>query len=62
MGADVALLQETGQVPKDVAGEVEIDNVDRPDDLYDRWPMVVKLSDRLWIEVAGRGFWECEKY
>ena len=50
MGADVALLQEAGQVPEDVASQVEINNVDRPDDLYDRWPMVVKLSDRVEVE------------
>ena len=50
MDADVALLQEAGQVPEDVAGQVEVDNVDRPGDLYDRWPMVVGLSDRVEVE------------
>lgn len=50
MGADVALLQEAGQVPEDVASQVEVDNAGRPNDLYDRWPMVVKLSDRVEVE------------
>ena len=50
MEADVALLQEAGQVPEDVASQVETDNADRLDDLYDRWPMVVKLSDRVEVE------------
>ncbi len=50
MDADVALLQEAGQVPEDVADQVEIASADRPDDLYDRWPMVVKLSDRIEVE------------
>ncbi len=50
MDADVALLQEAGQVPEDVAGDVETDSADLPDDLYDRWPRVVKLSDRVEVE------------
>ena len=50
MDADVALLQEVGQVPEDVADLVEVDNIDRPDYLYDRWPIVVKLSDRVEVE------------
>lgn len=50
MDADVALLQEAGQVPEDVASQVETDNADLPDDLYDRWPIVAKLSDRVEVE------------
>ena len=64
MGADIALLQEAGPVPPDVAGEVDTGPVEHWDshvwnsrwyegrfkDLYDRWPMVVKLSDRVEVE------------
>ena len=64
MDADVALLQEAGQVPPDVAEKVDIGpreawdshswNSDwwkgRFPNLFDRWPMVVKLSDRVDVE------------
>ena len=64
MGADIALLQEAGPVPPDVADEVDTGPVEHWDshvwnshwyegrfkDLYDRWPMVVKLSDRVEVE------------
>ena len=64
MDADVALLQETGRPPADVASSVDTGPTDHWDShawnsrwyegrfkrLYDRWPMVVKLSDRVEIE------------
>ena len=64
MGADVALLQEAGPPPADVAPEVDTGPADHWDShgwnsrwyegrferLYDRWPMVVKLSDRVDVE------------
>ena len=64
MDADVALLQEAGQVPPDVATKVNTGDrehwdshvwnsdwySDRWDRLSDRWPMVVKLSDRVDVE------------
>lgn len=64
MDADVALLQEAGQVPEDVADRVDTGTREHWDshvwnsdwysgrfkNLYDRWPMVVKLSDRVEIE------------
>ena len=64
MGADVALLQEAGKVPTDVADRVDTGPVDHWDShvwnsgwyrdrfhkLFDRWPMVVKLSDRVEVE------------
>ncbi|MCY3539712.1 MAG: hypothetical protein OXH10_07670 [bacterium] len=64
MDADVALLQEAGKVPEDVASEVEIGPPEHWDShcwnsewykdrlpfLLDRWPMVVKLSDRVEVE------------
>lgn len=64
MDADVALVQEAASPPADVAGRVDTGpeehwnshlwNSDwyreRPEQPYDRWPMVVKLSDRVDIE------------
>ena len=64
MDADVALLQEAAEPPSDVADRVDIGPVehwdshvwnsrppdDRPPKLFDRWPMVVKLSDRVEVE------------
>ena len=62
--ADVALLQEARTPPPDVVHKIDTGPVDhwdshvwnsrwyrgRFDDLYDRWPMVVKLSDRVEVE------------
>ena len=58
MDADLALLQEVGSVPTDVADRVDTGPEEhwnshkwnRPGYLYDRWPMVVKLSDRVEVE------------
>ena len=64
MDADVAFLQETGRPPADVASSVDTGPADhwdshawnsrwyegRFEELYDRWPMVVKLSDRVEIK------------
>ena len=64
MDADVALLQEAGGYPHDVASKLEIGPrehwdshywnsdwyKDRFPRLYDRWSMVVKLSDRVEVE------------
>ena len=63
MDADIALVQEGGQPPDDVTG-VDIGPKESYDShhwnsdwwkgrwpaLYDRWPMVVKLSDRVEVE------------
>ena len=58
MDADVALLQEVGTIPEDVRHRVELGpyqpwlshdpTTGYPH--YDRWPMVVKLSDRVKVE------------
>ena len=58
MDADVALLQEVGTVPEDVRDRVELSphvpwlshdpTTGQPH--YDRWPMVVRLSDRVKVE------------
>ena len=49
--ADVALLQEAGSPPGDLAHPIEYeDRVFWNRHLYDRWPLVVKLSDRVRVE------------
>ena len=59
MDADVALLQEATPPPPDVAAEVDTGPPEhwdsrwhegRVDRLLDRWPMVVRLSDRVEVE------------
>ena len=64
MDADIALLQEAGQVPSDVADKIDTGPVAHWDShvwnsrwfeckfkaLFDRWSMVVKLSDRVEVE------------
>lgn len=64
MGADVALLQEAGNPPADVAGRVDTGPREHWDShvwnsewykdhypkLYDRWAKVVRLSDRVDVE------------
>ena len=64
MDADVALLQEAGSPPPDVADKVDTGPVEHWDshvwnsrwyegrfkELFDRWPMVVRLSDRVEVE------------
>ena len=64
MKADIGLLQEAGPVPNDVAGAVDTGPVEHWDShtwnsdwwrgrwpsLCERWPMVVKLSDRIEVE------------
>ena len=58
MDADVALLQEVGSVPDDVLDRVELSpyrpwlshNPETGEPNYDRWPTIVKLSDRVRVE------------
>lgn len=64
MDADVALPQEAGRVPSDVDREVDTGPVEHWDShawnscwykklwkrLYERWPMAVRLSDRVKVE------------
>ena len=58
MDADVALLQETCRPPADLPSHVEPETGDLwvpwKKEHYDRWPMVVKLSDRVEIERFNR--------
>ncbi len=49
--ADLALLQEAGNPPGDLVHLVEYeDTVFWNRQLYDRWPLIVKLSDRIKVE------------
>lgn len=56
MDADVALLQEAGTVPPDLPSSIDtgsrITSSDQWNSLddFDRWPLVVKLSDRVEVE------------
>ena len=50
MDADIALLQEAGKVPPQVEVGCGDSNEPWKTELYDRWPMVVKLSDRVEVE------------
>ena len=58
MDADVALLQEVGTVPEDVRDQVELSphepwlkyDPTTGNQHYDRWPMVVGLSNRVRVE------------
>ena len=58
MDADVALLQETCAPPSDLPDHVEPETGDLwtpwEREHYDRWPMVVKLSDRVEVERFNR--------
>ena len=48
--ADVALVQEAGNQPSDVVDLVDYDDgVFWNRHVYDRWPLVVKLSDRITV-------------
>lgn len=58
MDADLGLLQEVGSVPADMPEDVDTGPEEhwnslmwnRPGYRYDRWPMVVRLSDRVKVE------------
>ena len=49
--ADIALLQEAGSPPDDLGYPVRYeDNIFWDRSLYDRWPLVVQLSERVQVE------------
>ncbi len=48
--ADVALVQEAGDPPSELKHLVRYDKEHWNRDLFDRWPLVVQLSDRIEIE------------
>ena len=54
--ADVALLQEAGSPPGDLIDMIEYEDRAYWDrQLYDRWPLVIGLSDRVTVEPHARG-------
>ena len=69
MDADVALLQEVKPVPSELPSNVELDpfNLCEPWDkkLFDRWPTVVRLSNRVKVEwfrrVLPTSYVECNE-
>ncbi|MDE0620101.1 MAG: hypothetical protein OXH83_00380 [Bryobacterales bacterium] len=49
--ADIALLQEAGSPPEDLAGRIDgVNGAAWNHRSFDRWPLVVKLSDRVTLE------------
>ena len=49
--ADLALLQEAGSPPEDLVDQIDgINGASWNHQSYDRWPLVVKLSDRVTLE------------
>lgn len=60
MDADVALLQEVRSVPNDLSRRVDLGGGKLSDpwnpDAYNRWPVVVQLSDRVEVEWFRRVF------
>ena len=48
--ADVALVQEAGSPPSDVVDLVDDDHVFWNRHVYDRWPLIVQLSDRITVK------------
>ena len=73
MDADVALLQEAGRLPDEVVKLLDIGpreawdshswNVQEAGTLFDRWPMVVRLSDNVeveWFRQVGPTGWVTE--
>ena len=73
MDADIALLQEAGSPPDDIdtpetgpreSWDSHSWNVQEAGTLFDRWPMVVKLSDRVeveWFKQVGPTGWLTEE-
>ena len=59
--ADLALLQEAGNPPGEIADRFRYENESLEPALLDRWPLVVQLSDRVEVEwfrqVSAKGWW-----
>ena len=66
--ADLALLQEAGNPPSEIAGQFHFENDSLGATLLDRWPLVVQLSNKVevdWFRQVpvrgwGCGDWEIE--
>ena len=59
--ADLALLQEAGNPPGEIADRFRYENDALGPTLFDRWPLVVQLSDKVEVEwfrqVSAKGWW-----
>ena len=59
--ADLALLQEAGDPPQEIADKFRYENDASEPTSFDRWPLVMQLSDRVEIEwfrqVPAIGWW-----
>ena len=63
--ADLALLQEAGEPPAEIADQFRYENNALEPTLVDRWPLVVQLSDKVEVEwfrqVPAVGWWRGER-
>ena len=63
--ADLALLQEAGDPPGEIAGRFHYENNPLEPTSFDRWPLVVQLSDKVEVEwfrqVPANGWWRDER-
>lgn len=63
--ADLALLQEAGNPPAEIADRFRYENDVLEPALLDRWPLVVKLSDKVRVEwfrqVPAIGWWRNDR-
>ena len=59
--ADLALLQEAGEPPSEIADRFRYENDAMEPEPLDRWPVVVQLSDKVEVEwlrqVPAMGWW-----
>ena len=63
--ADLALLQEAGQPPPEIADRLCYENHVLDPTILDRWPLIVKLSDKVEVEwfrqVPAMGWWRGDR-
>ncbi|MCY3789696.1 MAG: hypothetical protein OXH63_13010 [Gemmatimonadetes bacterium] len=63
--ADLALLQEAGDPPQEIADKFRYENDASEPTSFDRWPLVMQLSDRVEVEwfrqVPAMGWWRGER-
>ena len=62
---DLTLLQEAGEPPREVADRFRYENDPLEPTSFDRWPLVVQLSDKVEVEwfrqVPALGWWRKER-
>ena len=63
--ADLALLQEAGNPPGEIADQFRYENDALEPTTFDRWPLVVQLSDRVEVESfrqdSAKGWWRDDR-